>query len=208
MKAAFAVKAALAALLENAAAGRYRVEGVQKRRLDSKNILDMPSVTVYYDSGSFPKDKSSVNGPYQNESTLRVDIVAAGAAEMDLGPITQGGTPEEIAAALAAKTDAEAVVDAKLEETAAALFNTIMSPMNRSLGLPYNPGRWITAYKKGNPQTTGALVILAGYFTVSICIPEYTTDEVGTPATEGIHNGIGLTTDIKGGVEEGVGVAV
>jgi hypothetical protein len=182
------------------------VEGVQKRRLDSKNILDMPSVTVYYDQGSFPEGKSSVNGPYQNESTIRVDIVAAGAAEMDLGPITQGGTPEEIAAALAAKTDAEALADAKSDEIAAIVFDIIMRPQNRTLGLDYNPGRWITAYKKGNPQTTGDLVVLASYFTVTVQVPEETTEEAGTPGTTVSHR-IDLTPDNAGDTQEGVAVA-
>jgi hypothetical protein len=207
MRAAFAVKAALAALLENAAAGRYRVEGVQKRKLDSKNVMALPSVTVYYDQGSFPEGKSSINGPYQHAATLRVDIVTAAEAEMDLEPLTKGGTPEEIAAALAAKTDAEAVADAKSDEIAAVLFDIIMKPQNRNLGLDYNPGRWITEYKKGQPQAVGALVVLAGYFTISICTPEYVTDEAGTPGTEGIHSGIGLTPDIAGDTREGVAVA-
>jgi hypothetical protein len=207
MRAAFAVKAALAVLLENAAAGRYRVEGVQKRKLDSKNILDMPSVTVYYDQGSFPKGRSSINGPYQHEATLRVDIVTAAESEMDLEPLTKGGTPEEIAAALAAKTDAEALADAKSDETAAVLFDIIMRPQNRNLGLDYNPGRWITEYKKGKPQTTGDLVVLSSYFTVPVQAPEETTEETGTPGTEGIHNSIGLTPDIAGDTQEGVAVA-
>jgi hypothetical protein len=208
MKAAFAVKAALAALLENAADGRYQVAGIAKRKLDAYKVLSMPLVTVYYNNGDFPEGKSSINGPYQNESTIRVDIVAAGAAEMDLEPLAKGGTPEEIATALAAKTDAEAVADAKLDETAAALFNTIMNPQNRKLGLDYDPGRWVTSYVKGKPQTVGVLVVLAGYFTISICTPEYTADEVGTPATEGIHNSTGLTPDIAGDTMEGVQVKI
>jgi hypothetical protein len=190
MFAAFAVKAALLDLLEKSAAGRYQVAGVQKRRLDAKNVLAIPSVTVYYDSGSFPKSSSSINGPYQHEASLRVDVVTAAVAEMDLTPVTSGGAPEEIAAALAAKTNAEAAADAKMDETAGILFDVIMRPENRNLGLDYNPGRWITGYTKGRPQTTGAIVILAGYFTLAFQAPEYTTEEIGTPATEGVHSRI------------------
>jgi hypothetical protein len=202
MKAAFAVKAALAALLEQAAAGRYRVEGVQKRKLDSKDIMDLPLVTVYYDQGSFPKDQSSINGPYQHEATLRVDIVTSAASEMDLAPLSGSGTPEQIAAALAAKTDAEALADAKSDEIAAIVFDVIMRPQNRTLGLPYNPGRWITSYDKGKPQTTGDLVVLASYFALTIEVPEETTEETGTPGTTISHR-IGLAPDAGGDIQEG-----
>jgi hypothetical protein len=111
--------------------------------------------------------------------------------------------PEEIAAALAAKTDAEAVVDAKSDETAAVLFDIIMRPQNRTLGLDYDPGRWITNYTKGKPQTTGDLVVLASYFTVTVQVPEETTEETGTPGTTVSHR-IGLTPDTGGDTQEGV----
>jgi hypothetical protein len=206
MRAAFDVKDALAALLAGSAAGRYRVAGVQKRKLDAKDVLALPVVTVYYENGSFPKSSSSINGPYEHEASLRVDIVTGAVAEMDLTPITSGGPPEQIAAALAAKVDAEAIADARAEEIAGILFDLIMRPENRTFGLEDDPGRWITGYTKGKPQTMGAVVILAGYFTLTFQVPEYTTEEVGTVATEGIHNKIEITEDLKGNVQEGVEV--
>jgi hypothetical protein len=203
MQAAFAVKAALAALLEQASAGRYEVSGLQKRKLDAKDLMASPSVTVYYESGSFPESDSGINGPYQHTATLRVDIVTAAEAEMDLAPITRGGTPEEIAAALAAKVDAETIADAKADEIAGILFDLIMRPENRDFGLGYDPGRWITGYTKGHPQTNGAMVILAGYFSMTYRVPEYTAEEIGTPATIMRHD-IGLTADTAGDTREGV----
>jgi hypothetical protein len=207
VNAAFAVKAALASLLAEAAAGRYRVAGVQKRKADAEDVLAVPQITVYYDQGSFPEGKSSINGPYQHEATLRVDILTAAAAEMDLSPVVNGGTREQIAAALAAKTDAEALVDAKADEIAGIVFDVIMRPQNRTLGLDYNPGRWITGYTRGKPQPTGSIVILAAYFTVTVQVPEYTAQERGTPGTI-ISHGIGLTTDTVEDAEEGVVVDV
>jgi hypothetical protein len=204
--AAFAVKAALTSLLETSAAGRYQTAGVQKRKLDAGDVLALPLVTVYYERGGFPKHNSSVNGPYQHDASLRVDIVTAAAAEMDLGPLTNGGPPEQIAAALAAKTDAEAAADAKADETAAILFDIIMRPENRTFGLDDDPGRWITDYVKGKPQTTGAVVILAGYFTLTFQVPEYTASEEGAPGTALRHQ-IDATPDMGGETREGVVVA-
>jgi hypothetical protein len=203
MKAAFAVKAALAALLENAADGRYQVAGIAKRKLDAYKVLAMPLVTVYYNNGDFPEANSSVNGPYQHTATLRIDIVTAAEAEMDLTPVINGGPPELIAAALAAKTDAETVADSRSDEIAAVLFDLIMRPQNRNLGLDYNPGRWITAYNKGKPQSSGAIVILAGYFTLSIQTPESTAEEEGKPGGI-IRHDAGITSDPAGTTEEGV----
>jgi hypothetical protein len=204
VRAAFAVKAALASLLEASAAGRYQVAGIPKRKLDAEKLLSMPLVTVYYEQGSFPKGSSSINGPYQHEATLRVDIVTAAEAEMDLAVLQdKNSTPEEIAAALAARTDAETVADLRSDETAALLFDIIMRPQNRSFGLEDDPGRWITAYTKGKPQTTGALVVLAGYFTLTYQVPEYTTEEEGVPGTILRHE-INTTPDTAGDTEEGV----
>jgi hypothetical protein len=137
-----------------------------------------------------------------------VDIVTAAEAEMDLTPVISGGPPEQIAAALAARVDAEAIADAKADETAWVLFDIIMRPENRTFGLDDDPGRWITGYTKGKPQTTGSIVILAGYFTITFRIPEYTAEEAGTVATEGVHNKIEITEDLKGNVREGVEVKV
>jgi hypothetical protein len=181
------------------------VAGVQKRKLDAKDVLALPSVAIYYESGSFPKSLSGINGPYQHEASVRVDILTAAVAEMDLTPITSGGTPEQIAAALAAKTDAEAAVDAKAEEIAGILFDIIMRPENRDFGLDYNLDRWITGYTKGKPQTTGAIVMLAGYFTLTYRVPEYTTQETGRPG-DTISHRLDLTPDAGGDIREGASV--
>ena len=184
--AAFAVKNALVSLLENAAAGRYQVSRIHKRKTDAEDILACPQVTCYYDSGTFPRNNSSINGPYQHEATIRVDILTAAEAVVDLDPIKNGGTREAIAA-LAAKIDAEAIVDARAEETAGVLFDIIMRPENRTIGLDDDPDRWITNYNKDKPQTMGAIVILAGYFTMTIRIPEYTAEEAGTSGSTISH---------------------
>jgi hypothetical protein len=202
---AFAVKDALIALLEQSAAGRYQVGGIPKRKLDAKNVLAMPSVTVYYNQGSFPRNRSSINGPYQHESSLRIDIVAAAVAEMDLTPIVKGGTPDQIAAALAAKVNADVIVDALVDETAGLIFDIIMRPQNRSLGLGYNPDRWITEYEKDKPQSSGAVVILAACFTMTFQVPEFTTEEQGKPGGTISHEAE-ITYDQEGETKEGVSV--
>jgi hypothetical protein len=205
MLAAFAAKAALLDLLAQSAAGRYVVTDIRKRKTDAKDLLNTPAVTVYYDSGNFPRNNSGVNGPYQHEAQLRVDMLTAAVSEVDLTPIQNGGTPEAIAAALAAKVDAEALADAKAEEIAGVLFDIIMRPENRNIGLDYDPDRWVSEFSKGKPQTIGAIVILAGYFTLAIRVPEYTSEEIGTPGSV-ISNRIDLTADKGGEIREGVTV--
>jgi hypothetical protein len=207
MLAAFAVKAALADLLEASAAGRYRVARSVKRLADAEDVLALPLITVYYDRGNFPEGKSSIQGPYQHEADLRVDILTAAAAEMDLTLLTNGGTQEQITAALAAKTDAEVLAEAKADEIAGIVFDVIMRPENRKLGLGYDPARRITSYTRGKPHDTGAIVLLGAYFTVTVRVPEYTAQETGKPGTVISHR-IDFTDDAGGETGEGVVVDV
>lgn len=206
MLAAFAVKGALVDLLTRAAEGRYRVEDIRKRKTDAGDLLERPLVTVYFDSGNFPKNRSGSRGPYTQEATIRIDILTAAKTTVDLSVLQNPeAAPEQITAALAATMDAYAIVDAKAEETAAILFDLIMRPQNSKLGTDNELDRWITSYNKGRPQPTGSIVILAGYFTMTFDTVEYTSEETGTPGSVISHR-IDLTSDTENAPKEGVTV--
>jgi hypothetical protein len=196
------VKNSLVSLLDAHAAGRFVVTGLKDRRTDAKKIVGMPQVTVYYKSGQFPRNKSSINGPYQHEASLQIEILVGAKAEMDLTAIREGGTPEEIMIALAGKIDAEKIADQKMDETFGVLFDIIMRPQNRTLGMADDPDRWITDFTKGDPAATGAIVVLAAVFTMSYRSREEVTEEVGTLGTA-ISSRIGISGDTAGSFTEG-----
>jgi hypothetical protein len=207
MKEAFAVKNSLITLLSESARGRFTVTGLSDRKTDSGALLETPRVTVEYESGRFPEHLSSVNGPYQHEASVNVVIQAAAMSEMDLTPLKNGGTPEEVLAAFSGREDAYAKVDKIIDETAALVFDIIMRPMNRNLGMDYDAGRWISDFRKGQPSDLGDTVVRAGVFTLTCQVPEYTTEEAGVPGDALYHN-IGLSPDTKGSFAEGEGVNV
>jgi hypothetical protein len=205
---AFLVKRSLINLLAAASQGRYNVIGVTSRKTDAEDIREIPQVTVTYRQGRFDESSSSVNGPYQHEATIRIAILAGAVASMDLAAINApGATPEQIAAALAASSNATYDADAKAEATIDIIFDTIMQPMNRDLGTDENAGRWIPDIQKDDPRVRGEIVIVPVVITLTYQVTEITTQEVGTPGNS-LHHNIGLSADVSGEVPEGQGVQV
>jgi hypothetical protein len=132
----------------------------------------------------------------------------AAEAEADLAVIKNpDAEPADIAAALAARQDAETLADQKADGAMSLLFDIIMRPQNRELGTGYDVGRWITDSQKSDPSAMGDLVVLAAGFTLAVQVPEYTTGEEGVPGT-GITHNIGLTADLEGTHTDGEGVIV
>jgi hypothetical protein len=208
MLAAFTVKNSLVNLLAAAANGRYEVSGAKNRKADALDIRNTPQVTVSYKSGQFPRSSSSINGPYQHEASISIDILVAAEAEADLAAIKNpDAETADIAAALAAKQDAETLADQKADEAMSLLFDIIMRPQNNKLGMEYDVDRWIAELRKSDPSALGDLVVLAAGFTLTVQVPEYTTGEEGVPGT-GITHNIGLTADVEGTHTDGEGVIV
>jgi hypothetical protein len=205
------IKNALDTLLESASAGRFSVLGVAKRSHDAENVLDLPKVTSYYANGEFPKSKGSVGGPFGHDVTIKIDLLATAAAHADLSVLNDpNAAPEELAAALAASTDAVAEADAALDALVAIIWDVIMRPENRNLGLAYNPQRWVTGFQKNDPTPKGALVLISGTLTMTATALEYPTSEVGVPGAS-IDTTTPITADVTGatldlakqGVKEG-----
>jgi hypothetical protein len=205
---AFALKQSLISLLAAASEGRYNVLGVQNRKTDAEDVRLIPQVTVAYTQGNFPEASSSINGPYQHEATLEIRVLAGAVAGVNLEVLkNKDATDEERAQALAASGNATVKADALAEETVALLFDVIMRPQNKKLGTGEDAGRWITGVRKYDPQPQGAIVLVGAVITITCQVTEYTTEETGVPATEGIHHTIDLSAD-PGNIPEGQGVQV
>jgi hypothetical protein len=193
------LKAALDALLVANEGTSYVVLRTRDRSNDAAVLKKRPQVSTYIDSGEFPLDGSSVCGPYSHKITIKIDILATAAGKVDLSVLkSDTATPDEIASALAAATTTTAEADAKFDALLALLWNLIMQPENRQLGLDYDPNRWITGYQKSAPSRQGALALIAGSITMTADVLEYPTSE--TPvACNGIDAIVEVTADVTGG---------
>jgi hypothetical protein len=203
---AFDLKRSLVNLLAAASEGRYSVLGVQNRKTDAEDVRLTPQVTVAYTQGSFPDD--SVNGPYQHDITIEIRVLAGAAAGVNLEVLkNKDATDEERAQALAASGNATVKADALAEETLSLLFDIIMRPQNRNLGMDENAGRRITGIRKYDPQSQGAIVLVPAVITMTCQVTEETTEETGVPGTGGIHHTADISAD-PSNIPEGQGVQV
>jgi len=182
MKAAAELKKSIETLLERNAKNRYSVITPQNRKSDAEDVFQKPRVTVFYSEGSFDKRKSSVNSPYHHDCTFNVWIKAGAKVKVDLDTLQNpAATPAQYAAALANADNASLLVDEKADQLLAVLFDIIMSPVNRNLGTDYITDRWIDRVHKGNPESTGSIVVITASITLSASCPETVTGETGIP---------------------------
>ena len=96
------------------------------------------------------------------------------------------------------RTTATSEADALWDRTRALVWDIIMRPANRKLGLEYNPGRWITPYrqirargrKARSPSSQAVLTMTAS-------VLEYPTSAV--PVTgKAVDSVVATTADLSG----------
>ena len=198
------VKTALAALLAaNAASLGYSIVGYQAQSHGAEEIANYQRhVEVYYGSGTFPRDKSSIVGPFAHEVTYKVSLIISGTARADLSVLeSPTATDAQRASALEASLAAADFADRLWDDLAAKVWNLLMMPANRSLGLDTGvvSDRYISNLKKNSPSRQGSFVILDGTMDYTCRVIETPTGETPVPGTT-IEAGIILTSDKTGTV--------
>jgi len=187
---------AIIRLLSDNADNRYTVVNPQNRKSDAEDIFQKPQVTVFYSEGTFDKRKSSVNSPYHHDATFNIWIQAAAKATVNLAVLQDpASTPGQCAAALANSNSASVLVDEKADQLLSALFDVIMSPVNRNLGADYVTSRWITQIKKNNPEPMGAIVTETAFLTLTAQCEEEVSGETPSEGLGGIDTVIELDNE-------------
>jgi hypothetical protein len=187
---AFEIKDALDALLTAGADGLYAVITLKSRLQDAKSVFETPVVTVRYTGGRFDKRTSSGNSPYTHDATFSVEILTAAKAGVNLDALNDPlATDAERAAALMEGERATARADAKARVVVDRVFDLIMRPQNRRLGLPFDPNRWVDEARIDDPAAQGGLVTVSAAIAVSCACAETVTLEQGTPGA-GVASGI------------------
>lgn len=190
------IKEALVLLLGTSAAGRYRTIGYQEQAQAADEVLGTDrSVQVFCSRGNFPKSTGSINGPTEHEPVYSLDLVVAAATE---GPLSALNDPDatgpELAAALAAFSQATKIADDSFDEFVDILYQVLMDARNQDLGLPLPgapPGsletiadRWIPAWNKNPPAPSGEYVILTGSMSLTCSVDEQVLGDEGTAGDE------------------------
>lgn len=202
MKAAAELKKSIETLLSDNADDRYTVITPQNRKSDAQSVFEKPRVTVFYSEGGFDKSKSSVNSPYHHDATFNIWIQTAAKAAVNLAILQNpAAAPEQYAAALANADNASVLVDEKTDAMLSALFDIIMSPVNRNLGADYVTNRWITQVKKHNPEPTGAIVMQVASITLTAQCEEEVSGETGATGNGGVDTVVDLGDESKQGVK-------
>jgi hypothetical protein len=181
---AFEIKEALDALLSAGADGLYQVITLKSRIADAKAIFEQPIVTLRYTGGQFDKHSSNVNSPYTHNATFAIDIITAAKATVNLEILNNpDATDAERSDALLTSSAATAIADGKAHNVIDRIFDLIMRPQNRKLGLTFDPNRWTDSVKIDAPVKQGGIVIIPASITLSCTCSEPVTYETGTPAT-------------------------
>lgn len=176
-------KNAVVALLEQAAAGRYRVVSFEPLPTDAKDFQgNNRTVRAFYSGGSFPKQ--GLTTPAMHDISMTLELVVTASSETDLGVLDDpASTPAQKALAMSGTTPAALLADASFDEFISILWNVIMEPKNQWLGLAkYVIGnRWISKVQKDRLIPVGEQCILTGFIELEFNIEETSVGETPHP---------------------------
>jgi len=189
------VKTALKTILEDNAGTNYQVVGGQRQSKAAVNIVDLPLVQLFYESGSFPKSGGSMQTDKKHDASFRAEITVAKNSEVDLSVLTNpASTAPQIAAALAAMPDLSDECDDAWDKAFDDVYQVLMDARNHDLDLPNFAARdmWIDQVQKGQPLPKGQSLVLPGSIIISITMTETVSGLTGTLGTT-----FDITTNIK-----------
>jgi len=209
------IRDSIESVLINAASGNYQVVSYQQQREGAEAIQDNNrTVTVYYQTGNFPKSAGSQSGPVKHEMTFEIEMTGSKAAEMDLSTIVNpSSTAVQIATALAAEKRAASLANDSIDELWELVYQALMSASQIDFGLPVDTlaSRWLDSFRKDDPVSFGSLVVLTASAQLTCSCEETVTGDAlvaGVPPIMDLDlevNIIGSSAadDAKAGVKAG-----
>jgi len=178
-----AAKAAVVKLLEDNANGQFRVVSYEPLPAQAKDFTGTDrTVRVFYSGGRF--DNDSLSTPTMHNIEMTLEMVATASSHTDLGVIDDPASSDsQRAAALVGTQPAALLVDESWDEFASLLWNILMTPENRWLGMSkYIIGnRRIEEIKKDRLVPVGKMCILTGFISLSFNIKEVSTGVRAVP---------------------------
>lgn len=178
------IKTAIVDTLTAGAAGNYTVYGSRKQSKGASEDLGTPRVTVFYQSGDFPKSGGSFQSNRIHEAIYRIEVTAIIESEADLTVLNNpSATAVQLAAALAAMPVLSDQADALLDEAFDNIYQVLGDAENYDLGLPVGTAvnMWISQIQKDDPVPRGEYFILTGNMRLEVRMSEEITGETGVP---------------------------
>jgi len=195
-------------VLGPAEGGRYRTIGYQKQNTDVEDVLGSNrTVQVFFSSSDFPKNASSLQGPFKHEISYRIELAIAEEAVVNLTALKDpGATDADREKAWKSFVDAGDAADDSFDELAEIVFQVIMDARNIDLGMPIGTvaDRWVGQIRKDEPEPTGEFVMLTGAMMLTCSTSE---EAEGDPGVTGAAI-IDTTVDLEGDDVEKGGVKV
>jgi len=199
-----AVKTALQNLLGTEGVGVYQVIGFQRQEKSGEEFIgNNQSVEVYYKKSDFPKNRSGFIGTVSNEVEYNIELTVSAMAKADLAVLENpASTPVQLEAALLAAKEASNEADDKIDILISLVWNTLMSALNKDLGLPVGTvtDRWVGSASKGDPNARGQLVVLTAILPYNCTLCEEPPGELPLDIVEiNLENEINEDTNQKTG---------
>lgn len=177
-------KQQIISILEASQGTNFVTVGSQKQSKGSKENLNLPRVTVYYQNGSFPRTGSNFQSVKQHNASYRIEFTVVMESEVDLSVLNNpGSTPAQIAAALAAMPELSDQVDNKMDEVFDNVYQILMRADNYDLNLLVGEvtDRYIDNFQKDSPVPRGEFMILTANCTFTMNMEETVDGEIGEP---------------------------
>lgn len=181
------VKDKIISILEAQSNGAFQTKKSQKQSTGATENEIIPRVTVYYDSGQFPKSSGSYGSDRIHLPVYKVEVQVIAPHKVDLAIMNNdAATIGQKAAALADMINASDNADLIIDEAFENVYQIIMSAINIDLDLPVGTVTdiWIESIKKDQPNTQGEFIILTGSFEITCRVNETVPGEIGTSGTD------------------------
>ena len=177
------IKTAIKTILAAGQGANYTTKIGQKQSRAANNFLT-PRVVVFYESGTFPKARGSVQSAKTHMPTYRLEITVAVQNVGDIATLNNdAATAIQKAAALSAFQDLAEKADDLWDEAFDDIYQVIMAADKRDLDLAVGTANdlWLDNPQKGNPLDKGELLVLTGSCIITLSTEEVVTGITGTP---------------------------
>jgi len=177
------VKEAIVNLLDDNAAGRFRVIGRQRQSKASTEFKDNDRlVQVYYSDGQFPRSAGRMSGTKTHDITIDIDLTASAAAQGDVATLlSETATAQQKAAAIALIKEATENADEKVDDLIDMVYGILMDARNEGLGLDKGDiaSRWIERIQKDTNLERGDLVVKTANLKYTCRVQETVPGDIG-----------------------------
>jgi hypothetical protein len=184
------VRDAIKALLETYQTGRYRVIRGQHQSFSAEEFKGTDrAISVYYTAGDYPKGANSMQKISAHDCDFTLDYYVSSPCKADISVLDDPGASAALKqAAISGEQIAFSLADESIDEFRRMVTQVIMAPQYQDLGLTRYTvaNRWLTGFRKSQPQNHGKLVSITATERLTCRVTETLTGVTPTDADQPI----------------------